>query len=156
LEVIVKSAQLYAENGIRAFALVLDKGDEAVQRITDFARDNEISGASLTAVGGCSEVTLGYFDPQISDYRSTDFCEQMEVLSLLGDIATKDDDAVVHAHIVLGRRDSSTVGGHLQKLKVFPTLEIVITETPTRLRKRVDPTTGLALIAIDEAQHTTG
>lgn len=147
----MKSGQLYAESGLRGFALVLDKGDEAVGQITDFARAIRISAASLTAIGACSEVTLGYFDPQLNDYRSTVFSEQMEILSLLGDIATKQNEAVLHAHIVLGRRDSSAIGGHLQTLTVFPTLEVVINETPTHLRKRVDAATGLALIAIDEA-----
>jgi predicted DNA-binding protein with PD1-like motif len=145
----MKSVELYAEGGLRQYALVMDKGDEAVGAITDFARAERITGASLTAVGACSEATLGYFDPQINDYLSTVFTEQMEILSLLGDIATKDDQPALHAHIVLGRRDSSAIGGHLQHLKVFPTLEIILSETPRHLRKRVDPSTGLALIALD-------
>jgi predicted DNA-binding protein with PD1-like motif len=145
----MKSVELYAEGGLRQYALVMDKGDEAVGAITDFARAERITGASLTAVGACSEATLGYFDPQINDYLSTVFTEQMEILSLLGDIATKDDQPALHAHIVLGRRDSSAIGGHLQQLKVFPTLEVILSETPRHLRKRVDPSTGLALIALD-------
>jgi predicted DNA-binding protein with PD1-like motif len=145
----MKSVELYAEGGLRQYALVMDKGDEAVGAITDFARAERITGASLTAVGACSEATLGYFDPQINDYLSTVFTEQMEILSLLGDIATKDDQPALHAHIVLGRRDSSAIGGHLQHLKVFPTLEVILSETPKHLRKRVDPSTGLALIALD-------
>jgi predicted DNA-binding protein with PD1-like motif len=145
----MKSVELYAEGGLRQYALVMDKGDEAVGAITDFARAERITGASLTAVGACSEATLGYFDPEINDYLSTVFTEQMEILSLLGDIATKDDQPALHAHIVLGRRDSSAIGGHLQHLKVFPTLEIILSETPRHLRKRVDPSTGLALIALD-------
>jgi uncharacterized protein len=34
---------------------------------------------------------------------------------------------------------------------VWPTLEVVVTETPAHLRKRFDPDVGLALIAIDES-----
>ena len=145
------SRQVYEENGLRTYVLVMDKGDEAFEQITSFAQENGITGASLTAIGACSGATLGYFDPETLKYRSSRFDEQMELLSLIGDIATKDGKPALHAHLVLGRKDSSAVGGHLQKLDVFPTVEIVLTETPAHLRKRVDPQTGLALIALQES-----
>ena len=145
------SRQVYEDNGLRTYVLVMDKGDEAFEQITSFAQENGITGASLTAIGACSGATLGYFDPETLKYRSSRFDEQMELLSLIGDIATKDGKPALHAHLVLGRKDSSAVGGHLQKLDVFPTMEIVLTETPAHLRKRVDPQTGLALIALQES-----
>jgi predicted DNA-binding protein with PD1-like motif len=52
--------------------------------------------------------------------------------------------------VVLGRRDGTALGGHLLRGVVNPTLEVVLTESPAQLRKRVDERTGLALIAIDE------
>lgn len=139
-------AKLVHDDGLRTFVVVMDKGDEAFGELTRFAREHDVSGAGLTAVGAARAVTLGYFDPGISDYRSTDFSEQLEVLSLIGDIAQKDGEPAVHAHVTLGRKDSSTIGGHLQALSVWPTLEVVVTETPAHLRKTVDPETGLALI----------
>ncbi len=145
------SKQVFEENGLRTYVLVLDKGDEAFEQITSFAQQNGITGASLTAIGACRGATLGYFDPETLKYRSTRFDEQMELLSLIGDIATKDGKPALHAHLVLGRKDSSAIGGHLQKLEVFPTMEIVLTETPAHLRKRIDPQTGLALIALQES-----
>ncbi|MCZ2402911.1 DNA-binding protein [Paenarthrobacter sp. Z7-10] len=147
----MKSKQVYEDNVLRTFVLILDKGDEAFEQIPRFAKDHDITGASLTAVGACRSATLGYFDSEISKYRSTSFDEQVEILSLLGDIATKDDQPTLHAHLVLGRKDSSAVGGHLQSVTVFPTMEVVLTETPAHLCKRVDPETGLALVAIDES-----
>jgi predicted DNA-binding protein with PD1-like motif len=54
-----------------------------------------------------------------------------------------------HAHVVLGRRDGSTVGGHLLEAHVRPTLELMLTESPAHLRRMHDPETGLALIRID-------
>lgn len=121
-------------------------GDEAFEQLVAFAGEHRVSAAGLTAVGAARAVTLGYFDPEINDYRSTEFTEQLEVLSLVGDIALKDGEPAVHAHLTLGRKDSSTIGGHLQSLTVWPTLEVVVTETPGHLAKKVDPETGLALI----------
>lgn len=137
---------MYDDQGLRTFVVVMDKDDEAFGALTDFAGQHHIGGAGLTAVGAARAVTLGYFDPEVSDYRSTEFTEQLEVLALVGDIALKDGGPAVHAHVTLGRRDSSAIGGHLQALRVWPTLEVVVTETPAHLRKKVDPETGLALV----------
>jgi predicted DNA-binding protein with PD1-like motif len=145
----MKSSEVYSQNGLRTFVLVLDKGDEAHGAITEFARQAGVTAASFTAIGACSAATIGYFDREINDYRSNHFAEQMEILSCIGDIATKDEQPALHAHVVLGRSDFSTVGGHLQRIEVFPTMEVVLTEPPAHLRKRVDPATGLALISID-------
>jgi hypothetical protein len=74
--------------------------------------------------------------------------EQVEVLSLNGDIALDGAEPKVHAHTVLGRRDGSTVGGHLLEAHVRPTLEVILVESPGYLRKTCDRETGLALIDI--------
>lgn len=143
----MRSRLLDKNDGLRTWVLVMDKDDEAFEQISAFAKDLGLSAASLTGIGAAKAATLGYFDPEITEYRLTEFEEQMEVLSLVGDIAMKDDAPALHAHLVLGRRDSSTLGGHLKRLVAWPTLEVVIKETPTVLRKVIDPETGLALIA---------
>lgn len=147
----MRSKLLNDDDGLRTFVVVMDKGDEAAERLAEFARDNAVTGAGLTGVGAARAVTLGYFDPEAMDYRSTEISEQLEVLSLAGDIAEKDGEPALHAHVVLGRRDSSAIGGHVQRLEVWPTLEVVVTETPVHLRKHVDPETGLALIDLAAA-----
>lgn len=146
----MRAKQVYENEGLRTFVVVMAKGDEAFSELGTFASENSLTAAGLTAVGGTREVTLGYFDPEINDYRSTTFSEQLEVLSLVGDIASKDGRPAVHAHLTLGREDSSTIGGHLQRLTVWPTLEVVVTETPAHLAKTVDPETGLALIDLND------
>ncbi|ARQ70948.1 PPC domain-containing DNA-binding protein [Streptomyces marincola] len=151
----MRSRLVYEHGGLRTFVVVLDRGDEAFAGLTAFAAEQGLTGAALTGVGGCREATLGYFDPGLMDYRGTRFEEQLEVLSLIGDIAAHEGRPAVHAHLVLGRRDSSAIGGHLMRAVVFPTMEIVVTETPSHLRKRVDRSTGLALIALDESSGPT-
>ena len=90
---------------------------------------------------------LGYFDRERKEYEEIPVDEQVEVLSLVGDVALDPDGApVVHAHAVLGKRDGSTAGGHLLEGHVRPTLEVMLIESPAHLRKRHDPETGLALI----------
>jgi predicted DNA-binding protein with PD1-like motif len=146
----MRSRQLHEVDGLRTYAVVMDKGDDAVEELVRFARENSVAGAGLTAVGACREATLGYFDPEALAYQDIPVTEQTEVLSFTGDIALQNSDPALHAHAVLGRRDGSTVGGHVQRLIVWPTLEVIVTEAPVHLHKKVDEETGLALVAVDE------
>lgn len=69
-----------------------------------------------------------------------------EVLSLLGDIASQAGEPKLHAHVVLGRKDRSAIGGHILEARIWPALEVLLTESPAHLRRKTDPGTGLALI----------
>src|ERR687886_307818 len=75
--------------------------------------------------------------------------EQVEVLSIVGHVTREPGGRNVHAHAVLGKRDGTAVGGHLLEGHVEPTLELVLTESPSHLRRRKDEETGLALIDLD-------
>ena len=72
--------------------------------------------------------------------------EQVEVVSLIGDVALDESEPKVHAHVVVGKSDGTAYGGHLLEAYVRPTLEVVLVESPAHLRRRVDRESGLALI----------
>jgi predicted DNA-binding protein with PD1-like motif len=95
-----------------------------------------------------STATVAWFDPQAHQFREIAVAEQVELLALSGDVAEQDGRAAVHAHVVLGTRDGTTRGGHLIAGHVRPTLELVVDEAPAHLRRRYDPESGLALIAL--------
>ena len=142
-------SKLLHEDGERSFALVFAKGDEALAGLQSFAREQGVTAARLTGIGAFADARLGYFDRERKDYVEIPVAEQVEVLSLLGDVAVEDDEPKVHVHAVLGRSDGTTLGGHLLEGHVWPTLEVVLDESPAHLRKRSDPETGLALIDPD-------
>jgi uncharacterized protein len=133
------------------YAIVLDTGDEAVAKLGEFIRKNEVEAASLTAIGAFHRALLGYFDWQSKEYKKIAVDEQVEVLSLLGDVAVAEEGPTLHVHAVLGKADGSVVGGYLLEGHVRPTLEVILIQTPSYLRKRRDPVTGLALIAVDQS-----
>ena len=130
------------------YAVVLDTGDEVIGELGKFVRDHEVEGASLTAIGAFSRAVLGYFQWETKQYQKIPVDEQVEVLSLLGDVAVGDQGPTLHLHAVLRKADGSVVGGHLIEAYVRPTLEVILIQPPSYLRKRKDPETGLALIDI--------
>ncbi len=130
----------------RTWVLVFDAGEDPVPELERFAGQQRLRGAHLTAIGAFSEAVVAYFDWDAKQYRPIPIREQVEVLSLVGDIADVDGHPELHAHAVLGRADGSAVGGHLRSARVRPTLEVVLQETPAHLVRVHDPASGLALI----------
>lgn len=145
----MQSKLLHEADGQRTFAVILSTGDEAMACLKDFVSREKITAAQISAIGALSDVTLLYFDWEKKDYMKIPLREQVEVASLLGDVAEADGKPAIHLHIVVGRRDGSAMAGHLGEAHVRPTLEVILTESPAHLRKRHDPESGLALIRTD-------
>ena len=141
--------KVLGEGESRTIALIFDRDDEVISSLERFAQERGLDAAHFTAIGAFSRAMLGYFSWEQKDYLKIPVDEQVEVLMLAGDIALQDGKRKVHAHAVLGRRDGSTVGGHLLHAHVRPTLELMLTESPAHLQRAHDPETGLALIRIE-------
>jgi hypothetical protein len=138
---------LHEANGLRIFSIVLAQGEEAMQTLGEFVRTKNIAAAQLSAIGAFSKGMLGYFDWASKDYVKIPIDEQVEIASLLGDVALGEDGKpALHVHCVVSGRDGGARAGHLLSGMVRPTLEIILTESPAHLRKRHDPESGLALI----------
>jgi len=143
-------SKLIAGNRAPVHVVILDSGEEAFAALTKFANEAKISAASLTAIGAFERATIGWFDLASKSYRKIEVNEQCEVLSAIGDVALGDDGrASLHVHVVLGLSDGSTRGGHFLSGIVRPTLEVVLTESPVRLRRRKRPELGIALVDLD-------
>jgi predicted DNA-binding protein with PD1-like motif len=139
-------SRLLSDGGEKAFILVFETGEEVMEGLLAFARQQHVGAGHFTAIGALSGVVVGYLDWEKKDYEPIPIEEQVEVLSLVGDFALQGGKPQVHAHIVVGKRDGTAHGGHLISGHVRPTLEVVVHESPEHLRRSVDPKTGLALI----------
>jgi predicted DNA-binding protein with PD1-like motif len=154
LEDMMKSTAISDDTQSQTHVVILDSGEEAFAALTRFANEQAISAASLSAIGAFEKATVGWFDLATKSYKKIKVDEQCEVLSAIGDVAIGDDGkASLHVHIVLGLADGSTRGGHLLEGTVRPTLEVVLTEAPAKLRRRKRADLGIALIDLDVAQR---
>jgi predicted DNA-binding protein with PD1-like motif len=145
---------LHDHKGMRTFAVIMGTGDEVLSSIKTFVSEKQISAAQVTAIGALSDVVLRYFDWDKKEYRDIPVREQVEVASLIGDVArAPDGKPAVHIHLVVGKRDGSAAAGHLGEGHVRPTLEAIVTEQPSYLQKVQDPESGLALISAREPLH---
>jgi predicted DNA-binding protein with PD1-like motif len=143
-------SQLIHDQVQTTFALVFEKEDEFVEEMSRFAKQQNLAASHFTAIGAFREAVLGFFDREKKHYKKIPIKEQTEVLSLIGDIALGDNEPKLHAHVVLGKADGTACGGHLLEARVWPTLEVVLTESPRHLRRKIDRETGLPLIDIPD------
>ena len=143
----MRSRLVHESDGQRTFVAVLETGEEAMSVLKRFAEDERLTAAQITGIGAFREAVITFFDWETKEYLEIPVDEQVEVASLIGDIATDEDGGpALHLHVVLGKRDGSALAGHFAEGYVRPTLEVVITESPAHLRKAKDPESGLALI----------
>jgi predicted DNA-binding protein with PD1-like motif len=117
-----------------------------VEALTSFARDHGIRAARLHGIGAFTDAELGFLDPERRDYDRFMVDEHTEVLAFLGNLSVTDEGPRVHAHVTLGRRDGSAVGGHLFEAHVGATLEVFVLRFDAELRRAPDEATGASLL----------
>jgi len=137
---------------VKNYAIILAKEDEAMSGLTDFAKQYQIKSARFTAIGAFSNATVAWFDESRKQFKLVPINQQMELVSMIGDVALSNNKPVVHTHVALASSDGTVRGGHQIEAHVFPTLELFLTAYPTALEKKLDEPTGLMLIDPSQTQ----
>lgn len=137
-------------DGVTTHALVFADGDEAVSELLRFAREAGLNGAQISGIGAASSVKFGILNLLDKRYDPIELREQVEIISLLGNIALADDgQPALHAHVVVAKRDGTAHGGHLLEVRVRPTLELFVTPT-AGLQRRKLPELPLQTLRLSE------
>ncbi len=93
-----------------------------LETLNAYLTRQNIAGAKFVAIGSFSQVRLEYFNVQAKQYETGDLKEQVEVISLIGNVALVDGKPFVHAHVSVGSEDYHARAGHLCDATVQPTL----------------------------------
>ena len=128
------------------YAVIFRTGDDPYAGLTQFAAKYHIQSAHFTAIGAFHDVRLGFYDPDKKMYRLIPIDTQVEVVSLVGDIAQLNGKPAVHMHCVVSMPDGHALGGHFLSAHVQPLLEVFVTADPVALHKKHDDATGLTLM----------
>ena len=148
----MKVRLLSESGGVENYAIVLANGDEVMSGLTDFAKKYEIKSARFTAIGAFTDATVAWFDDAKKQFKLIPINQQVELVSMIGDIAISNNKPAVHTHVAVASSDGTVRGGHLIEAHVFPTLELFLTAYPTPLEKKLDEPTGLMLIDPSQTQ----
>ena len=124
----------------------LKAGAKIPDDILAIAKKGKIATARVEAIGGVQELKLAYFNHETKRYEEHEFREFLEVAGILGNLTLKDGKPFLHVHGTFGRKDLSTLAGHVVSARVFPLLEVVVTPTKNRALRRFDEDLGLNVI----------
>jgi len=126
----------------------LDPGEKIIESLLEYvgSRKDEIPSGFLTGIGATSSCEIGWYDLDEGIYRTKIIDENCEITTLVGNVAWMEGKPVVHAHITLGKRDYSLVGGHLIEGTISVTGEIWIHKAPLHVGRKAGRFTGLKLI----------
>ena len=136
-------------SGERTYAIIFAKGDEVLSGLTAFAVQGKMTGGFFTAIGAFARAKFGWFDAQKKAYRDIPVDQQVELVSLVGDVGLVDGKPQVHTHGAVGLPDGTMRGGHLLEAIAWPTVEVFFTALPVTLVKTEDAETGLSLFDLE-------
>ncbi|HYY90561.1 MAG TPA: PPC domain-containing DNA-binding protein [Candidatus Dormibacteraeota bacterium] len=131
------------------YVLRLEQGDDILKTIKKFGEAKRVRAAFFEGIGSLYKARLGHYDfQQTKTYKYETFDEDLEILSLSGNMSTMNQQALPHAHATLGRRDFSVIGGHLEEGSLANMVEINLAQLPGKLEKAKDSNIGLNLLQL--------
>lgn len=128
--------------------LRLEAGDDILESLQRFGEKKRLRAAVFEGIGSLNKAKLGHYDFKTRKYTYEVFEDDLEILSLEGNISTLDQKPLPHAHATLGRRDFTVIGGHLDQGSLANMVEIVVQKLPGRLLKAKDEKIGLNLLQL--------
>ena len=139
---------LFSQLSPTTFVIRLEKGDDILPSLRRFAAKKRIGAGVFEGIGSLNTAKLGHYDFHTKNYKFEVFSEDLEILSLSGNIATMDNAPLPHAHVTLGKRDFSVIGGHLDEGSFANMVEIGLSSLPGKLVKSRDEEVGLNLLQL--------
>jgi hypothetical protein len=128
------------------FLIRIDKGEEIVETLKKFCRDNEILLGSITGLGATNRVKVGLYDVDKKEYFSKELVGNYEIAPLYGNISTMNKETYLHLHINLCDSNYNSFGGHLNYAIVSATFEGIIEKIDGKVDRELDKEIGLNLI----------
>jgi len=126
----------------------LEMGDRLMESAQKIAANENVKLASISGIGACSKIEMGYIDLSIKEYIFKTFEGNMEILQATGNITLKDGEPFPHIHISVANEECKAFGGHLNEATISATFEGVITIMDHEIHREFNEDLGLALMNV--------
>ena len=128
------------------YVLKAGVGEDAMAELKVFCKENTIHAASFFAIGAAKELSIAWYDIHKKEYVKKEIQQELEIISLLGNVAVMDGEVIVHAHGSFSDENMQLLAGHVTKLIVGAACEIVLEKFEGTIEKKYDDETGLNLM----------
>ena len=126
----------------------LEMGDRLMESAQKIAANENVKLASISGIGACSKIEMGYFDLSIKEYIFKTFEGNMEILHATGNITLKDGEPFPHIHISVADEACRAFGGHLNEATISATFEGVMQIINHEIHREFNEDLGLALMNV--------
>lgn len=130
-----------------AYLIRFDTGEEVMGGLKDFCTSHAIFAGNFSALGAAKKVIVAYYDLEKKIYIDTVLNEDVEIVGVTGNIATKDGAVAVHGHGSFSNKTAAATSGHIKELVVSATCEVTLFAFKGKLVREPDEKTGLNLLA---------
>jgi predicted DNA-binding protein with PD1-like motif len=130
-----------------------ERSERVDQPLVEWLAREGIGYAAISGLGAVSSATVSYWNAETKQYEPHQLNEQMEVVSLIGNVTLKEGQPFLHIHVTLGRRDLSIIGGHFNDATVNPNLELWLRPEDEPIRRGFDEACGLYVMQLPERQE---
>jgi|TARA_B110000263_G_scaffold53090_1_gene44578 predicted DNA-binding protein with PD1-like motif len=131
-----------------SYIVHVEKGEKVMDTLTQFCIDRNITSGQLSGIGAVKNVDIGAYNITSKEYIHKIFDSILELLSFQGNVAIKDDEPFIHAHITLGNHDMEVSGGHLFEMEVAAVGEFIIHDFKDKTHRVLNEDIGLATLSL--------
>lgn len=134
------------------FVIRMDKREEVIHCLTEFARKENVKLASVLAIGACDQVKIGCYDVKEKIYHVQTLEGTFEITNLTGNVTRKDSEVYLHLHITLADDRQQAFGGHLNACRISGTCEMFVSVLNGNVNRKPDSigNTGLNIFDFEE------
>ena len=136
----------YVRNG-STIILRLQKGDELVSSLLCLIEKEMVKSGRVSGIGATDDVTIGVFNPKSKVYTKVKVTEDMEILSISGNLTRKDGAPYVHVHGSFASLEK-VYGGHVNECVISATAELIIDLYDVEVERKFDKESGLNLLKL--------
>lgn len=133
---------------VKKHLIRLELGDEILSSVRTFCAENNIASASIFAIGAISSVDLALYELDKKEYFRKSFTGAFEISSMSGNISKMGDEYIAHVHGVFSGKEFSCIAGHIDKVTVSATCEIILEEYKEGILRKKNEEIGLNLLDI--------
>lgn len=126
--------------------LVLEIGEDINESLEKLSEQYGNKFATISGIGACDLVSLNFYDVKTKKYYEKVLEEDVEMISLMGNLTLKDSKPFAHIHGTFGDDKYQTWSGHVSKAIVSVTAEIVVTFTDMQVSRELNEDVGIYLI----------
>lgn len=126
--------------------LRFNKGEEVISGIAGFCQDHRITASYFTIIGATDDLTLSYYNLTDKKYEDHEIKDRLEITGVIGNVGLLDGQQMIHAHGTFSDENLQVIGGHIKRMVVSATAEVMLTILSGEITRGYDEETGLNLM----------